>query len=174
MDMSGLWAIARFIISVWDFPSSTRRYLSTSIYSEFLCRFTFQGVELGRKMGMNVIQAKGEPLELMSSERPDISEEENLLSVSYTRLQKPSSSLSTTYDGIEQNVDVVLSTFIFKAVPEPVISLYDFIMNTFVPEQSGAPVSQKGPQPRESATGASPSTGSAIRVTVKLDSIRGL
>lgn len=124
-------------------------------------------------MGMSVIQAKGGPLELMSSERPDTSEEEKLLSVSYTRLQKASSTLSKTYDEVEQNVDIVLSTFIFKAVPEPVVSLYDFIMNTFLPQETGTLIPQENPQPRENTAVARSNTNGAIRVTVKLDSIRG-
>jgi len=123
---------------------------------------------------MSVIQAKGEPLELMSSERPDTSEEEKLLSVSYTRLLKASSTLSKTYNDVEQNVDIVLSTFIFKAVPEPVVSLYDFIMNTFLPQETSTSIPQENPQPRENTAMASSNTNGAIRVTVKLDSIRGV
>ncbi|KAL4070939.1 vacuolar protein sorting-associated protein 13 [Scleroderma citrinum] len=122
-----------------------------------------------KKVGMSVIQAMGKPLQLLSSERPDIGEEENLLSVSYTRHQRTSPH---SYDDIEQNVDVVLSTFIFKAVPEPVISLYDFIMNTFLPQEADTSAVQINPQRRENTTVTSESTSGAIRVTVKLDSVR--
>ena len=37
------------------------------------------------------------------------------------------------FDGIAQSVDIKISTFIFKAAPEPVLAVYDFVMTTFVP-----------------------------------------
>ncbi|KAI6162193.1 vacuolar protein sorting-associated protein 13 [Pisolithus thermaeus] len=112
-------------------------------------------------MAMNVAHSLGEPLQLVSSDRAEGDGDEDLLSVSYTRIQETSPDFSVKYDGFEQSVDVCLSTFIFRAVPEPVISLYDFIMSTFVPQNNDLPCCSD----ESRANGA-------IRVTVNLDSIR--
>ncbi|KAI6133067.1 vacuolar protein sorting-associated protein 13 [Pisolithus croceorrhizus] len=121
-------------------------------------------------MAMNVAHSPGEPLQLVSSDRAEGDGDEDLLSVSYTRIQETSPDFSVKYDGFEQSVDVCLSTFIFRAVPEPVISLYDFIMSTFVPQNNDLPAVQTSPEQSDQAVDRV--TSGAIRVTVNLDSIR--
>ncbi|KAF9229286.1 vacuolar protein sorting-associated protein 13 [Gyrodon lividus] len=125
-----------------------------------------------RTLIMNIVRAGRIPVRLMSSEHADVGGDKDLLSVSYTRVQKNSPEFSTIYENIEQSVDVRLSTFIFHAVPEPVISLYDFIMTTFVPQDTNSTAIQNTSEPAH-ATVVQPSTSSgAIRITVKLDSIQ--
>ncbi|KAH7883589.1 vacuolar protein sorting-associated protein 13 [Phlebopus sp. FC_14] len=121
-----------------------------------------------QEMVMNVIQLGRAPLQLMSSGHAEDGEDNGLLCVSYTRVQKKSPEFSTVFESIEQNVDVRLSTFIFHAVPEPVISLYDFIMTTFVPPASNPSPTQDSRDLTNGASSPSSSSG-AIRVTVRLD-----
>ena len=116
------------------------------------------------------MQANQEPIRLMSSDYTNDGDDKDLLSVSYLRVQRNSPELSTVYDNIEQNIDVRLSTFIFNAAPEPVISLYDFLMTTFVPQ--GTPATDEHLAPEGDARIQSRST-SATRIAVKLDSIQG-
>jgi vacuolar protein sorting-associated protein 13A/C len=125
---------------------------------------------------MNVVQAAGDPIQLMSSESTG-SVIKDLMKISYKRVQKNSPEFATVYESTDQSVDVQLSTFIFHAAPEPVVSLYDFIMTTFVPQNPEQPasttpnaivISDEGElAPPASDTGT-------IRVSVRLDSIQGL
>lgn len=72
----------------------------------------------------------------------------DLMQVHYVRIQKDSPDFMTVFEGIDQHIDVELSTFVFSAAPEPVISLYDFIMTTFLPTGSdvGDTSSPRSPQ----------------------------
>lgn len=114
----------------------------------------------------------------MSSAEVDSSHGKNLLSVKYYRVQKASPDFTTVYEGIDQSVDVTISTVIFRAAPEPVLTLYDFVMTTFVPK-SEPPVIQPTatdqiPSP-DSILEQSPKAGGSsekIRVMVKLDSVQ--
>jgi vacuolar protein sorting-associated protein 13A/C len=124
---------------------------------------------------MNVVQAAGDPIQLMSSESTG-SVIKDLMKISYKRVQKNSPEFATVYESIDQSVDVQLSTFIFHAAPEPVVSLYDFIMTTFVPQSPEQPanatpsaivISDEG----ELALPAN-DTGT-IKVSVRLDSVQG-
>ena len=100
----------------------------------------------------------------------------DLLTVKYTRVQQASPEYQPVYEGIDQNVDVKISTFLFRAAPEPVVMLYDFIMTTFVPQNSGnvealpAPVPPDGAPEQAVAPGESPQK---IRVLLTLASIQG-
>ncbi|KAJ4486135.1 vacuolar protein sorting-associated protein 13 [Lentinula aciculospora] len=125
-----------------------------------------------RSMSMDLVQGDSGLTKFMST---DSHEEKDLLSVAYVRVQQESPEFTTIYAGIEQSVDVKISTFIFHTAPEPVLMLYDFIMTTFVPE-SGASSSPQGPM--ISNDGSDPSIQVAvenerkIKVSVNLASVR--
>lgn len=97
----------------------------------------------------------------------------DLLSVNYTRAQKDSPEYNTVYEGIDQSVDVRISTIVFHAAPEPIISLYDFIMATFVSASEQAASGPIHPNPPQDP-GQNSIDESKIRVVVKLESVRGL
>ena len=102
--------------------------------------------------------------------------EDRLLSVKYTRVQPKSPEFLTIYEGIDQSVDVNLSTFVFRAAPEPLVSLYGFIMTTFVPEQRGVatqPQLSGSQNTQGSVVAVQNATQEKIRVLVKLASVRG-
>ncbi|KAG6381178.1 vacuolar protein sorting-associated protein 13 [Boletus reticuloceps] len=121
-----------------------------------------------RALTMNIVQADKDPIRLISSDDTDDGDKD-LLSVSYLRVQRNSPEFSTVYDNIEQSVDVRLSTFIFNAAPEPVISLYDFLITTFVPQGTSATVGSSEPA---GVTGTRSQPTSTTRIAVKLDSIQ--
>lgn len=121
-----------------------------------------------RSIAMDLIQPDDKPLKLISSSDQDENQEGDLLTMTYNRAQKASPEFISVFEGIDQHVDIKLSTFIFRAAPEAVISLYDFIMSTFV-----APASPTTPQLQ--AESSSPQVGEkAITQQAKKEKIRVL
>lgn len=125
---------------------------------------------------MHVNRPGRDPLEFVSSAAGPSAAD--LLTVKYTRVQQASPEYQPVYEGIDQNVDVKISTFLFRAAPEPVLTLYDFIMTTFVP-QSGdkveAPPSPDSPDGQDVPAVVVDDGGSPekIRVLLTLESIQG-
>ncbi|KIY71623.1 vacuolar protein sorting-associated protein 13 [Cylindrobasidium torrendii FP15055 ss-10] len=106
-----------------------------------LAKFDMRADVKLRALSMNLIRANGgKPIQFMSSPDLDVTHNKDLLSVVYTRAQRESPEFNTVFEGIDQRVQVRISTFIFRAAPEPVISLYDFIMTTFVPKNDNPPL----------------------------------
>jgi len=117
------------------------------------------------------------PLKFVSSAALDSSQDQNLdlLSVAFTRVQKSSPEFVSSFDGIDQSIDIKISTFIFRASPEPIISLYDFLMATFVSQSKLPTNADEGSRlldngevvinPRQEAE-------ERIRVLVKLASVQ--
>src|ERR1700722_12049019 len=133
-------------------------------------------MSLSRSLSMNLVQPGAGPIKFMSSANSDAQDDKNLLTVAYKRVQKQSPEFSTLYDGIDQSIDVTISTFIFHAAPEPVVSLYEFIMTTFVPQQTNA-VSEKisnqaTDTQQQTITVQAPANKEKIRVIMKLASVQ--
>lgn len=129
---------------------------------------------------MNLLRPNMDPIPFISSAEAEKSEEANLMSVTYTRVQQASPDFKTVHEGIDQNVDMKLSTFIFQAAPEPVLSLYDFIMTTFVPERDSHPepaqelISSKSTDElRNNDLEIVKKDTGKIRVLIKLASVQG-
>ncbi|CAK9783702.1 putative late endosome to vacuole transport-related protein [Cutaneotrichosporon oleaginosum] len=55
-----------------------------------------------------------------------------LVRVKYLKVQKDAPDFMTKHEGIDTSIDTELSTFDITLAPEPILSLYDFIMTTFV------------------------------------------
>lgn len=127
---------------------------------------------------MHVNQVGKEPLQFMSSAAGP--SKEDLLIVKYTRVQQASPEYHQVYEGIDQNVDVKISTFLFRAAPEPVVTLYDFIMTSFVPQNSGKAAAAPAPGIPEAENGTPQMVVNAggspekIRVLLTLASIQGM
>jgi len=124
---------------------------------------------------MNLVRPGMDPIQFVSSAESDSLQDKDLLSVTYTRVQKESPEFTIIYEGINQSVDIRISTFIFRAAPEPVLSLYDFVMTTFVPQsnnQTIKPGSTEYDVNRVHASAAS-GTDDKIRVLVKLARVQG-
>ncbi|KAI0275069.1 vacuolar protein sorting-associated protein 13 [Gloeopeniophorella convolvens] len=131
-------------------------------------------VRLG-SLSMQVVEPGFEPLQILSSSNAHV-EGRDLLIVDYTRVQATSPDLLTVYEGYDQNVKVNVSTLIFRTSPEPLVTLYDFLMTTFVPP---SPVASETPSSAQGSQGvAQPSSGSPpapdtgkMRILVKLASV---
>ena len=80
---------------------------------------------------MNIYQPGLPTIEFMSS--ADTVGQDDLLIVRYKKCQPESPVFLSQFDGIDQSVDIKISTFVFRAAPEPVLAVYDFVMTTFVP-----------------------------------------
>ena len=125
---------------------------------------------------MHLVQPGMEPMRFVSSAGED-SPDEDLLTVDYKRVQRTSPEFWTLHEGINQSVDIRVTTFIFHAAPEPVVGLYDFIMSTFVPQTPEA-TSQDHPSNITSSTTdtqvqVSAPVADKIRVIVRLASVKG-
>jgi vacuolar protein sorting-associated protein 13A/C len=105
-----------------------------------------------------------------------------LLKVRYNRVQKESPEFMTVHEGVDQSIDVELSTFNIGIAPEPILSLYDFIMTTFVPQDEQAVIDQRKETEiitEEESIGHSetvvehPKSADKLRVRVKLTSAQG-
>jgi vacuolar protein sorting-associated protein 13A/C len=124
---------------------------------------------------MNLVQVGMDPIKFISSAGVDSPQDKDLLCVTYLRVQKESPEFMTIHEGIDQSVDIRISTFIFRAAPEPVVSLYDFVMTTFVPQSSSGNIKPDNAEYDGNKVQASrESTEGKIRVLVKLASVQGL
>jgi vacuolar protein sorting-associated protein 13A/C len=94
-----------------------------------------------------------------------------LVRVKYMRVQKESPEYMTKHEGVDQSVDTELSTFKITVAPEPILSLYDFIMTTFVPhdeQAESAPATDVKPEEEEA-----PKSATRLKVRVKVTSAEG-
>jgi vacuolar protein sorting-associated protein 13A/C len=96
-----------------------------------------------------------------------------LVRVKYMKVQKDSPEFMGVHEGVDQSVDTELSTFKITLAPEPILSLYDFIMTTFVPkdDENTAASEQAAKQDQQQQDGQVSSD--KIRVRVKLTSAQG-
>ncbi|KXN90021.1 Vacuolar protein sorting-associated protein 13 [Leucoagaricus sp. SymC.cos] len=124
-----------------------------------------------RSITMALVSLDARLVNVITSEPSLIAPTTDLLGVLYTRVQKDSPEYNTVFEGIDQSVDIRISTIVFHAAPEPIISLYDFIMTTFTSNsnQTAAMPSSTLPSPD---TNQMPNNESKIRVVVKFESVR--
>jgi len=112
---------------------------------------------------------------LLSSAADSISTSSDLklVRVKYKKVQKDSPEFMGVHEGVDQSVDTELSTFKITLAPEPILSLYDFIMTTFVPkdEEGAAGNEQAAKQQQQQDAQVS---SDKIRVRVKLTSAQGM
>ena len=127
-------------------------------------------------LGMVENGAASRPL-LSSADESGDNSELKLLRVRYVRVQKDSPEFMTKHEGIDQSVDIELSAFKINIAPEPILSLYDFVMTTFVPKDTAqskdAPTAEVSLQKDEALLEAPPKSSDKIRVRVKLTSAQG-
>jgi len=124
---------------------------------------------------MNLVQPGAAPIKFVSSAENGSPADKDLLSVIYRRAEKASPEFDTLFEGINQSIDIRISTFVFRAAPEPVLNLYDFIMTTFVPQSTGGAAKTIDNQLHEVVKQPQPETRDSdkISVVVKLASVQG-
>jgi vacuolar protein sorting-associated protein 13A/C len=123
---------------------------------------------------MNVVQPSGQDIPFISIPELSATSNEDLLRIAYARVQKESPEFATIYEGVDQNVDIKVSTLVFRAAPEPVLALYDFIMTTFVPRPDQVPQNWSEPRSEQESGVVQGDSDSKIRVLIKLEGIKGL
>ncbi|KIR74970.1 vacuolar protein sorting-associated protein vps13 [Cryptococcus deuterogattii CA1014] len=128
-----------------------------------------------RSVTLAMIEQGSAPRLLLSSASEDGNSPSDLklVQVKYIKVQKDSPEFMTKHEGVDTSIDTELSTFKFTISPEPILSLYDFIMTTFVPNNQSSV--EQPPQDVETQVqgvdqeDAQPSTDK-MRIRVKLTS----
>jgi vacuolar protein sorting-associated protein 13A/C len=127
---------------------------------------------------MSLVQARFPPIKFASSADLGEQGDKDLLTVVYKRVQKASPDFIVIYDGIDQSVDINISTFVFRVAPEPVVALYDFVMTTFANTNDGVSMEAGSLSMSDSRQQAlapqAPPNLDKIRVIVNLASVEGL
>ncbi|CAO1616705.1 unnamed protein product [Parajaminaea phylloscopi] len=101
----------------------------------------------------------------------------DLVSVKYVRVQPDSPDFMSTYEGIDQSINVELSTINIMLTRVSILAVYDWIMTTFVPstDEPAAPAGSVEPSPNDSEDRskevASTARKEKLRVRVKLTSV---
>ena len=128
---------------------------------------------------MEVAEPGFEPVQLLSSSNGPAKNGpspggKDLLRVDYTRVQSNSPEYRSKYEGYDQIVSVDVSTVIFRVAPEPLVTLYDLLMTTFVPSLPSpgeTPSLAQGPSAVAQLTPESSSRTGKLRLLVKLASV---
>lgn len=116
---------------------------------------------------------------LSSADDHDGSPDTKLVRVRYLKVQKESPEFMTKHEGVDQSIDTELSAFKITVAPEPILSLYDFIMTTFVPKdedasKKGAAAIKANPEEDDPQSIETPAPSSdKIKIRVKLTSAQG-
>jgi vacuolar protein sorting-associated protein 13A/C len=128
---------------------------------------------------MEVAEPGYEPVQLFSSANGSAkngpsSGGKDLLRVDYTRVQSNSPEYRSKYEGYDQIISMDVSTVIFRVAPEPLVTLYDLLITTFVPSSPSpgeTPSLVQGPSAVAQMTPESSSRTSKLRLLVKLASV---
>ncbi|KAA1471483.1 DUF1162-domain-containing protein [Dentipellis sp. KUC8613] len=171
--------VALLSASLWKSESEgAENQLGTVSFERFALGVALQeyslhvDVHLG-SLSMHLLEPQAGSVEVLSSSNA-AKEEKDLLNIKYSRVQQISPEFLSVYEGIDQNVDIKISTVIFRAAPEPVLTLYDFVMTTFVPDSSttvDAPASVIDSSDPSSHASAESAAGK-IRVVMNLESVQ--
>lgn len=143
--------------------------------SPLLIGNSYVEIVLYSSVSMNVVQPSEADILFVSTPQHGSSRDNDLLRIAYTRVQRESPDFLSVYDSTDQNVEIKMSTLVFRIAPEPVLALYDLIMSTFGSNSENTRAetgSMVGKNSQTQFQAAEP-TG-VIRVSVKLDGIRGL
>ena len=131
----------------------------------FLRNVTLAMASLGGAATQPLLSSADEAASLASSDL-------KLVKVKYMKVQKESPDFMLVHEGVDQSVDTELSTFKITLAPEPILSLYDFIMTTFVPkDEEGGQSTEHVEKKQEQA--AQQTSSDKLRVRVKLTSAQG-
>lgn len=115
-----------------------------------------------------------------SGDVEDYQQARDLVHVKFVRVKKESPEFMSVYEGVETNVDVVISTINLVVTRKTLLTLLDFILITFTNNQAAEPpreaimdADSETDETPESPSPAPPQQeGGAIRVKVDLKSIR--
>jgi vacuolar protein sorting-associated protein 13A/C len=119
-------------------PNAEDRQLATAALNGFALDLAIRQYDMSVNLGLKTLSL--DMLQSNETRQPVVitllEDEDELVRVKYARVNKESPEFMSVYDGIDQSIDTSISTLKLNIEPEPLISLYDFIMTTFVPERS--------------------------------------
>lgn len=98
----------------------------------------------------------------------------DLIRFKYSRVQKDSPEFQTVYEGVDQTIAVELSTFNFQLTPVPILSLYDWIMTTFVPKDTAPPSQSAALPPASDSPEAPPAVAGGEQEEDEVDDDHGI
>ena len=134
------FAVGKLRTSLFKSTSSTAEHaLADAILEDFGLTFGLRkydmSVDLFLRSATLAMVEQGQTLRPLLSSADDggTNTDLKLLQVRYLRVQPDSPEFMAKHEGVNQSIDIELSTFRIVIAPEPILSLYDFIMTTFVP-----------------------------------------
>ncbi len=135
-----------------------------------------------RSLSLSMVREGRPPLPVLYSDEGSAAQKgdmHELLRLKYEKVQKESPEFMTVHEGVDQNINVQLSTFNLAVSPKPILEIYDFIMTTFVPEHKDEQnnrvriIEEDDDQnAADTVVDMSPTNSDKLRVRVKLTAIR--
>ena len=160
--------------------STTEKALADAVLEGFGLTFNLRKYDMSvdlflRSLTLAMVEQGQVRRPLLTSANKDKSNTDfKLIQVRYMKVQKDHPEFMTVHEGVDQSVDTELSTFNITVAPEPILSLNDFIMTTFVPQDDAQVEAEKkkdGEMVKEAQEVAK--STDKIRVRVKLTSVQG-
>lgn len=177
------FAVGRLKASLFKSTSpTTERALADALLEGFGLTFALRKYDMSvdlflRSLTLGMVEQGELRKPLLSPAQKDVGDTDfKLIQVRYVKVQKDSPEFMTVHEGVDQSVDTELSTFNITVAPEPILSLYDFIMTTFVPQDEAPAIAQKEGGQDVATTGEAetqPKSTDKIRVRVKLTTVQG-
>ncbi|KAJ9118150.1 hypothetical protein QFC22_004053 [Naganishia vaughanmartiniae] len=141
--------------------------LATAAFNGFALDLDIRQYDMSVNLGLKTLSL--DMLESGKVSQPVIvtllEEEDELVRVKYARVDKESPEFMSLHDGIDQSIDTSISTLKIHIEPEPLISLYDFIMTTFVPDHGEA-------QSQDTAPDQEGDSSDKLRIRVRLRGVQ--
>ena len=130
------------MLQVWVFAGQSHTQAFYEMTVDLLLRYALKQLVrtshfrlVRRSVSLNMIDAWGgrsTTLQLLQSTTENKGRDA-LVQVHYLKVQPQSPEFTSKYEGINQNIEIELSTLFSRHLRGPVIALYDFIVATFVP-----------------------------------------
>ncbi|KAI5452535.1 Vacuolar protein sorting-associated protein 13, variant 2 [Naganishia albida] len=148
-------------------PNAEDRQLATAAFNGFALDLAIRQYDMSVNLGLKTLSL--DMLQPNETRQPVVvtllEEEDELVRVKYARVQQESPEYMPVYDGIDQSIDTSISTLRLHIEPEPLISLYDFIMTTFVPEH---PIEEN----QQAQVEEQETTNEKLRIRVRLTGVQ--
>ncbi len=164
-------------------PEGREEPFADATLDEFGMNFAMRRYDMSvdvflRSLSLSMIRPGQSPLPILTSDEGfsvPVGDIHELLRVRWEKVQKDSPNFMTVHEGVDQSITVQLSTVNIMVSPRPILSLYDFIMTTFVPTSTDGQSPAASVQSLEATAASQDSTQAStdkMRIRVKLTAIR--
>lgn len=158
-------------------PSGPDKLLAVAVLQNFGLDFVLRKWDMAvnvylKALFLDMLESKIKDGKIITSDNT-ASSSQDLVRIRYHKVQKESPEFMSVYEGADQTIDAELSTLTLRAEPEPVLSLYDFIMTTFVPSTTASDAVDATPLSEDDKPQQGEQKSSdKIRIRAKLTSIQ--